>query len=81
MFENLSTAIIQAIGFFAVFGLFVYQLLSDSNKGNIKRKKTINNKNSKEQIASKPSNKNSWFRRNPKIDKIEKPNKKKKWFG
>ena len=32
MFENLSTAIVQAIGFFGVFAFFVYQLLSNGEK-------------------------------------------------
>ena len=29
MFDNIGTALVQAIGFFGVFGYFVYQLLSD----------------------------------------------------
>ena len=29
MFENFGTAIVQAAGFFAVFGFFVYRLLSE----------------------------------------------------
>ena len=32
MFDNIGTALVQAIGFFGVFGYFVYQLLSDGNK-------------------------------------------------
>ena len=32
MFDNLGTAIVQAIGFFGVFGFFVYQLLLDGKK-------------------------------------------------
>ena len=32
MFDNLGTAIVQAIGFFGVFGFFVYQLLSEGKK-------------------------------------------------
>ena len=32
MFDNLGTALVQAIGFFGVFGFFVYQLLSDGKK-------------------------------------------------
>ena len=38
MFDNLGTAIIQALGFFAIFGFFVYQTLFADKK----------NKNSKE---------------------------------
>ena len=29
MFENFGTAIVQAVGFFGVFGFFVYRLLSE----------------------------------------------------
>tara|TARA_Y200000002_G_scaffold353111_1_gene332303 strand:+ start:184 stop:486 length:303 start_codon:yes stop_codon:yes gene_type:complete len=32
MFDNIGTAIVQAVGFFGVFGFFVYQLLSDGKK-------------------------------------------------
>ena len=32
MFDNLGTALVQAVGFFGVFGYFVYQLLSDGKK-------------------------------------------------
>ena len=42
MFENFGTAIVQAVGFFGVFGFFVYRLLSerissDSPKENPKK--------------------------------------------
>jgi len=37
MFDNLGTALVQAIGFFAVFGFFVYQtLFADSKPKNSK---------------------------------------------
>ena len=32
MFDNIGTALVQAVGFFGVFGFFVYQLLSDGKK-------------------------------------------------
>tara|TARA_B100000524_G_scaffold296809_1_gene171287 strand:+ start:58 stop:357 length:300 start_codon:yes stop_codon:yes gene_type:complete len=32
MFDNIGTALVQAVGFFVVFGYFVYQLLSDGKK-------------------------------------------------
>ena len=46
MFDNLGTAIVQAVGFFGVFGFFIYQLLLDvkqPNKAQIKisKKKAI----------------------------------------
>jgi len=32
MFDNLGTALVQALGFFAVFGFFVYQTLFADSK-------------------------------------------------
>ena len=32
MFDNIGTALVQAVGFFGVFGYFVYQLLSEGKK-------------------------------------------------
>ena len=32
MFDNIGTALVQAVGFFGVFGFFVYQLLSEGKK-------------------------------------------------
>jgi len=32
MFDNLGTALVQALGFFAIFGFFVYQTLFVDNK-------------------------------------------------
>ena len=45
MFDNLGTALVQALGFFAVFGFFVYQTLFADNKPknsklNLKKTKT-----------------------------------------
>ena len=37
MFDNLGTALVQALGFFAIFGFFVYQtLFADSKPKNSK---------------------------------------------
>ena len=37
MFDNIGTALVQAIGFFAVFGFFVYQtLFADDKSKNFK---------------------------------------------
>ena len=58
MFDNLGTAIVQAIGFFGVFGFFVYQLLSDGKKQintQLKpaRKKVSESKNVKDKTKKK----------------------------
>ena len=37
MFDNLGTALVQALGFFAIFGYFVYQtLFADKKSKNLK---------------------------------------------
>ena len=76
MFENFSTAIIQLVGFFGVFGFFVYQLLTDKKNGKpnntIVKSKDINpqkevksgffSRRKKEVIEETPKNKkNRWF--------------------
>ena len=44
MFDNFGTALVQALGFFAIFGYFVYQtLFADKNNKNSK----LNPKNTK----------------------------------
>ncbi len=56
MFDNLGTALVQALGFFAVFGFFVYQtLFADSKPKNSKsnpKKAKISDK--KESIKKEP---------------------------
>ena len=32
MFDNIVTALIQAVGFFSIFGFFLYQLLSSDKR-------------------------------------------------
>ena len=76
MFENFGTALIQLVGFFGVFGFFVYQLLSDkrsgkSNKSNIKPKDTIQKKERKSGFFS---------RRKNEIEEEAPKNKKNRWF-
>ena len=76
MFENFSTALIQLVGFFGVFGFFVYQLLAD--KKNSKPNNSIpkpKNINSKKEV-------NTGFFGRRKKEVIEEPPKSKKsrWF-
>ena len=50
MFDNLGTALVQALGFFAIFGFFVYQtLIADKNPKNSK----INPKKTKTSSSNK----------------------------
>ena len=81
MFENFGTAIVQAIGFFGVFGFFVYRLLSekvssDSLKENSK-------KNTPKPVRSVSSEKKGLFGRKKKVELNPVENKKeskKGWF-
>ena len=54
MFDNLGTALVQALGFFAVFGFFVYQtLFADSKPKNSKlNPKKTNISKTKESIRN-----------------------------
>ena len=81
MFENFGTAIVQAIGFFGVFGFFVYRLLSEkvsSNSPNDNSKK-----NASKTIKSINSEKKGLFGRKKKVESNLDENKKenkKSWF-
>jgi len=81
MFENFGTAIVQAIGFFGVFGFFVYRLLSEkvSSDSRVKNPKKISSK----PVRSVSSEKKGLFGRKKKvelnIDENKKENKK-GWF-
>ncbi len=77
MFDNLGTAIVQAIGFFGVFGFFVYQLLSDGKK-TIKNelKPAIKKNNQTNVLKDKPKKKGIFGRKEKAIEVIEKPKKK-----
>ena len=81
MFENLGTALVQAIGFFAVFGFFVYQILfADSKPPNSKLnpKKT---KISEQKESTKKEPKKGLFKRKSKPVEENLPVQKKGLFG
>ena len=76
MFENLGTALIQLLGFFGVFGFFIYQLLTDNNSNKTTNLRiNQNNASTKE----KKTNAKGLFSRKP-IIKEEPTPKKKGWF-
>ena len=56
MFDNLGTALVQALGFFAIFGFFVYQtLFADSKPKNSKLSpKKTKTSETKELIKNEP---------------------------
>ena len=77
MFENFSTALIQLVGFFGVFGFFVYQLLTDKKKG-----KPTNSIVKSKGINPKKENKVGFFGKRKKEVIEETPkNKKNRWFN
>ena len=81
MFENFGTAIVQAVGFFGVFGFFVYRLLSEKVSSN-SQKETIKN-NSSTTVRKINSEKKGLFGRKKKVEQnieIKKKENKKGWF-
>ena len=77
MFDNLGIAIVQAIGFFGVFGFFVYQLLIDGQKPiNTKLNKNVNNINKPKFENNKPKKKGIFGRKEEPKEILEKPKKK-----
>ena len=81
MFDNLGTALIQALGFFAIFGFFVYQTLIADNKLknsklNLKKTKIPD---TKESIKKEP--KKGLFNRKSKSLEENLPVQKKGLFG
>ena len=81
MFDNLGTALVQALGFFAVFGFFVYQTLfadrkPKNSKSNPKKTKILY---TKESIKKEP--KKVIFNRKSKPVEGNSPVQKKGLFG
>ena len=82
MFENFGTAIVQAVGFFGVFGFFVYRLLSEKVSSSNPPKETIKN-NSSTTVKRISSEKKGLFGRKKKDEEnieINKKENKKGWF-
>ena len=81
MFNNLGTALVQAVGFFAVFGFFVYQtLFADKKTKNTKlnpKKTTISD--TKKSIKKEPNK--GLFNRKSKPVEEDLPVQKKGLFG
>ena len=81
MFDNIGTALVQAVGFFGVFGFFVYQLLSDGKKTiQTQLKSPIKKINKSMDSINKPKKKGLFGRKKETINENVKP-KKKGLFG
>ena len=81
MFENFGTAIVQAVGFFGVFGFFVYRLLSEKVSSDFPEKNS--KKNSTKTVKSVNSEKKGLFGRKKQVELNIVENKKenkKGWF-
>ena len=81
MFDNLGTALVQALGFFAVFVFFVYQTLFADNK---LKNSTLNPKKTKISDTKKSTNrepKKGLFNRKSKTVEENPPVQKKGLFG
>ena len=81
MFDNLGTALVQALGFFAVFGFFVYQTLfadrkPKNSKSNLKKIKIADTKES-----IKKETKKGLFNRKSKPVEENLPAQKKRLFS
>ena len=81
MFDNLGTALVQALGFFAVFVFFIYQtLFADSNPKNSKlNPKKTKISDTKESV--KKERKKGLFKRKSKPVEENLPVQKKGLFG
>ena len=82
MFENFGTAIVQAVGFFGVFGFFVYRLLSEKVSSN--SPKEISKNNSSNTVKRISYEKKGLFGRKNKIEQnmeIKKEKNRKGWFN
>ena len=81
MFDNIGTALVQAVGFFGVFGYFVYHLLSDGKKPIKKLSKSPAKKvNEKKDLNDRPKKQGLFGRKKEAINEDVKP-KKKGLFG
>ena len=81
MFENFGTAIVQAVGFFGVFGFFVYRLLSEKVSSDFPKENS--KKNSSKPVKNVNSEKKGLFGRKKKVELNIVENKKenkKGWF-
>ena len=77
MFDNIGTALVQAVGFFGVFAFFVYQLLSDGKKPiQTQLKSPIKKVNKSMELIDKPKKKGLFGRKKDQITVEVKPKKK-----
>ena len=81
MFNNLGTALVQALGFFAIFGFFVYQTLFADSKPKNSKLNSKKTKISDTKESTKKEPKKGLFQRNSKLVEENLPVQKKGLFG
>ena len=81
MFDNLGTALLQALGFFAIFGFFVYQtLFADEKNKNLKINSKKTNISDTKKLIKKEREKGLFNRKSKFVDD-NLPSQKKGLFG
>ena len=82
MFDNLGTALVQALGFFAVFGFFVYQTLFADSKPKISKSNSKKTKipDIKESIKKEPK-KGLFNRKSKPVEERISQSKKRDYLG
>jgi len=81
MFDNLGTALLQALGFFAIFGFFVYQTLFADNKPKSSKLNPKKTKISDSKKSIKKEPKKGLFNKKSKTVEGNLPVQKKGLFG
>ena len=81
MFDNIGTALVQALGFFVIFGFFVYQLLSDGKQKTKTQLKSFSKKENESNDLKDKSKKNGLFGRKKEPIKVDEKPKKKGLFS
>ena len=80
MFDNIGTALVQAFGFFAIFGYFVYQTLFANRNSENSKLNTDKRKNYESKKSNNINNKELFFN-NKKSSQTEVKIKKKGLFN
>ena len=81
MFDNIGTALVQAVGFFGIIGYFVYKLLSDCKKTiQNQSKSSVKKVNQNKDLNHRPK-KQGFFGRKKEPIKVDVKPKKKGLFG